>query len=45
MHTNPMRISESDIINHINDDEALEDISRIESVKTDPPKLIYDSIK
>ena len=41
MNTNPMMTLDSDI----NDDEALDDISRIESKKSDPPKFIFDSIK
>ena len=41
MHTNPMRTKGSDI----DDDEALDDISRIESMQSDPPKFIFDSIK
>jgi len=41
MRRNPMRISDT----KIDDDDALEDISRIESLKCDAPQFIFDSIK
>jgi hypothetical protein len=41
MRKNPMRKSNF----KIDDDEALEDISRIENIKCESPKFIFDSIK